>query len=418
VFAVGAITTGAGTASIDNSGYLGGNAIGYNVTFTNELGADWSINGLSPFTGSSTLSNLGMIESNGTSAITGLSATTNTGTIEVETGSLKIAGPVIGGGNVLIFGATMEFGGASDAHVQFDTGASISGTLTLDDVVHFTGSVTGFSMGDTIDLVGINPASVSVSNSGGLHVNYGTGSFALLGNYDPSGFSIVDDGHSGTDVVWEHQAPDILTNNFTITNSNGTTIVSGLQIADPVASSVSITATTAAAASGSSASPASASGSVAAVNSTLATGITYNPGPTPPTQDKVTFTAVDNFGATETVNFVFNNGSSAASQGTAGNDVIFASGSADVLTGGGGADQFVFKPAGGTSSVQHTITDFSASTDTVDLRQFYPTLSASVLPTETQVGNDTLVTLDSQDTLLLKNVNVSSLHASDFILHA
>ena len=38
---------------------------------------------------------------------------------------------------------------------------------------------------------------------------------------------------------------------------------------------------------------------------------------------------------------------------------------------------------------------------------------------EAQQGADVLVTLDSHDTLLLKNVQVSSLHVgSDFILHA
>jgi hypothetical protein len=415
--AVAAMTTGTGTASIDNSGYLGGDANGYNAAFTNELGAVWSINGANVFTGTSTLTSAGLIESNGTSSIAGLASTTNIGTIEVETGSLKIAGPVTGAGTVLIFGATMEFGAASDAHVQFDTTAAISGTLVLDDVAHFAGSVTGFSFGDTIDLVGINPANVSVSNSGGLHVNYGSGSLALLGNYNPSGFSVLDDGQGGTNVVWQHQAPAISTINFTVANNpNGTTTVSGLQIVDSdPGASVSMTATTAA--SGTSVSPASASGSLSSINSTLATGITYNPGATPPSQDKVTLTAVDSFGATESVNFIFNNNSSINLQGTPGNDVMLASGGSDVLTGGGGADQFVFKPTGGSDPVQHTITDFAPSIDTIDLRQFAG-ISASTPLTEVQFGNDTLITLDSQNSILLKNVTVASLHAGDFIVHA
>jgi hypothetical protein len=32
-------------------------------------------------------------------------------------------------------------------------------------------------------------------------------------------------------------------------------------------------------------------------------------------------------------------------------------------------------------------------------------------------GSDTLITLDGHDTLLLKNVVATSLHASDFIIH-
>ena len=87
-----------------------------------------------------------------------------------------------------------------------------------------------------------------------------------------------------------------------------------------------------------------------------------------------------------------------------------------MLTGGGGQDQFVFKPTTGSTSVQHTITDFNAAIDTIDLRQF-AAISASAPPSEVQVGNDTLVTLDSHDTLLLKNVAASSLHANDFIVH-
>src|SRR6202023_984221 len=174
-----------------------------------------------------------------------------------------------------------------------------------------------------------------------------------------------------------------------------TTTVSGLQISDSDlgVTSVTITATTADAALGTTISPASASGSLASINSTLATGITYNPGATPPTQDMVTLKAVDNFGATETVHFVFNNNSNANLKGTTGNDVIFSGGSSDVLTGGGGADQFVFKPTTGPSPVQHTITDFAPSIDTIDLRQLSG-ISTSAPPGETQVGNDTLLTTD------------------------
>jgi hypothetical protein len=239
--AVDAMTTGSGTASIDNSGYLGGNVNAYNATFTNELGADWSINGASVFTGASTLTNLGLIESNGISTITGLAGAANSGTIEVETGSLKITGPVTGGGAVLIFGATMEFAAASNAQVQFEAGASIAGSLVLDDVAQFTGSVTGFSTGDTIDLVGINPANVSISNSGGLHVNYGTGSFALVGNYDPAGFSVATDNNGGTDIVWKptvNAVPILNSAQLTVSKSGATVLTnSDFSVTDPNSSS-------------------------------------------------------------------------------------------------------------------------------------------------------------------------------------
>ena len=66
--------------------------------------------------------------------------------------------------------------------------------------------------------------------------------------------------------------------------------------------------------------------------------------------------------------------------------------------------------------MQHTITDFLTGTDKLDVTQF-SNLSASALPTETLQGSDTLITLDSHDTLLLQNVAVVNLHASDFIFH-
>jgi Ca2+-binding RTX toxin-like protein len=133
----------------------------------------------------------------------------------------------------------------------------------------------------------------------------------------------------------------------------------------------------------------------------------------------VTLTVKDSFGAADTENFVFaqpGSGPNVTLQGTSGKDVILATHSQDVLIGGAAQDQFVFAPTSGPS-VQHTITDFLAGVDKVDVRQF-SNITASALPTETQQGTDTLITLDSNDTLLLKNVAAVNLHASDFIVHA
>lgn len=132
----------------------------------------------------------------------------------------------------------------------------------------------------------------------------------------------------------------------------------------------------------------------------------------------VTLSVTDNFGASDAVNFVFNRagaGPNITLQGTPGKDVILATNSQDVLTGGASHDQFVFAPISAGPSVQHTITDFQAGVDQIDVRQF-SNISASALPTETQQGSDTLITLDNNDTLLLKNVAVASLHSSDFIV--
>jgi Ca2+-binding RTX toxin-like protein len=133
----------------------------------------------------------------------------------------------------------------------------------------------------------------------------------------------------------------------------------------------------------------------------------------------LTLTVKDSFGAAATENFVFaqtGSGPNITLQGTSGKDVILATTSQDVLIGGAAQDQFVFAPTSSGPSVQHTITDFLTGTDKLDVTQF-SNLSAPALPIETQQGNDTLITLDSNDTLLLKNVAVANLHASDYIFH-
>ena len=132
-----------------------------------------------------------------------------------------------------------------------------------------------------------------------------------------------------------------------------------------------------------------------------------------------TLTVKDSFGAADTENFVFaqvGSGPNITLQGTSGKDVILATNGQDVLTGGAAQDQFVFAPTSTGPSVQHTITDFVTGTDKIDVRQF-SSLSASAPPTEAQQGSNTLVTLDSHDTLLLTNITATNLHASDFLLH-
>jgi Ca2+-binding RTX toxin-like protein len=166
--------------------------------------------------------------------------------------------------------------------------------------------------------------------------------------------------------------------------------------------------------------PSASSGLLTDINNVFATGVTYHPGNTPPAIDKVTLTVTDSFGATDTVNFIFNQagtGPNITLQGTSGKDVIFATDIQDVLTGGAGQDQFVFKPIS-SGTVQHTITDFESGIDRLDVRQFSGFSAASIPGAMQQQGSDTLITLDGHDTLLLKNVFAASVHASDFIVHA
>ncbi len=352
--------------------------------------------------------NHGLVLSNGAAGLEIKGGIDSDGVLEANTGLLKVDGNFTGGGTAVIDAGKMEFAAASDAVVHFS--GNSSGTLVLDDVSHFTGTVTGFSFGDTIDLAGIDPANVSVGNSGSLEVHYGPGAndfFSLDGNYDPAGFSVVTDHNGGTDIVWNHAAPVIDTDQVSVLqNSDGTVEIVGLQLSDADAAASAgtfgVTAT------------AGTSEAIHMGNINTALGTI-----TAPSAGNIAVTVTDSFGATDTVNFVFSEtgtGPNAALQGTAGKDVIFATGHSDTLTGGGGQDQFVFAPTAGSADVQHTITDFTAGLDKIDLRQFGNIASLSDL-TEVQHGSDTLITLDGHDSLLLKNVAAANLSANDFILH-
>jgi VCBS repeat-containing protein len=425
--------TGNGTATISNYGQLYGDVAAYDATFTNY--DFWSMDGTSAFIGASTLANYGSIYSNGTSEISGLTSFTNAGVIEVQSGTLKIDTAMTGGGTAYIAGGTLEFGAASDANVYFLTSYQLSNTFVLDDAAHFTGTIFDITaFGDTIDLAGIAPANIALNYnliSRALELHYDSahpsqfisitgGIVASAGSSAPSYFVEHSDGHGGTDVVYD-PPPVINTNQFVLLPNGNDMTIAGLSVFDASATpteTFNINATTTGA--GSSMTPSAGSGLLTEINTTLTNGLTYHPGTPMPSTDKVTLTVTDGLGATDTVNFIFNEagtGPGITLQGTAGKDVIFATGNTDTVTGAGGHDQFVFKPTSSPTPVQHTVNDFVSGQDTIDVRLFN-NISAATLPTGIQQGNDTLVTLDAHDTLLLKGVIATHLHASDFLFHA
>jgi len=107
--------------------------------------------------------------------------------------------------------------------------------------------------------------------------------------------------------------------------------------------------------------------------------------------------------------------------GTPGDDVIHSTSADDVLTGGAGADQFVFAPE--TKASSDTIFDFTPGQDHIDLRLFSDVvnsanidywLETNAAPSATN-PHDVMITIGS-DALTLKNIALASLHASDFIV--
>jgi VCBS repeat-containing protein len=220
--------------------------------------------------------------------------------------------------------------------------------------------------------------------------------------------------------------PVIGTDVFSVTEKgDGTTTVSGLYVTDTdaTASTDTFNVGAQAASPNGGVTPSTGEGPLALINTKLDSGITYDPGNDPPDTDMVTLTVSDGFGHADTVHFVFKQAEAGpvTLNGTSGKDVIFASGSDDTLTGGASADQFVFTPEQSPSA--DTITDFKPGEDHIDLRLFSEVVGADNIngwlaanaAQSSANPADVLITLGN-DTLTLKNVTVTSLHASDFIV--
>lgn len=99
--------------------------------------------------------------------------------------------------------------------------------------------------------------------------------------------------------------------------------------------------------------------------------------------------------------------------GGTGDDILTGGRSDNHFTGGSGSDVFVFASGFG----KDTITDFVAGSGTDDAIEFddavFADLSA-VLAAASQVGDDTVITYDGDNTITLKNVTKTNLHTDDF----
>lgn len=99
--------------------------------------------------------------------------------------------------------------------------------------------------------------------------------------------------------------------------------------------------------------------------------------------------------------------------GGGGDDVIDGGAGSDTLTGGAGVDRFVYSAAGfGLDTIQ----DFWAGAGATDQLEFKTSVFANwqaVLNASTQVGADTVITLNASDKITLKNVTLSSMNADD-----
>ena len=101
--------------------------------------------------------------------------------------------------------------------------------------------------------------------------------------------------------------------------------------------------------------------------------------------------------------------------GQAGNDRLFGNAGDDTLVGGAGDDLFVFTNGGGDDR----ITDFTAGAgtdDVLDVRNFGFASAAAAIAAATQVGANTVIALDADDSVTLIGVTVGALNADDFLI--
>ena len=400
---------------------------------------------------------------NSTNAATVWTASYDLSSVVVHKDSLETAGAGFAGaavlGNALFAVGHVTSNGGDYLIAKYNTDGSVAwshsfggseadtlnAAVTLNGHLYVVGSTTDGGNTDGV-LMEINPADGSVISA----TTYGGSLYNSFNSITTDGHYLYVAGESksfanGDNTVGQNDAilltyepstgPVIQTDQFTVTenhDAHGTVTVAGLYVTDTDATAstdhFTLMAATGAA-PGTSVTPSSATpnATLSDVNSTLAGGVTYDPDPGQPDTDSVTFTVTDSFGATDTVHFIFNqngNGPDVSLTGTSGKDVIFATGNNDTLTGGAGADQFLFRPEDSLNS--DTITDFTPGQDHIDLRAFSAVVDSSNINSwfanpanvsQSQANPaDVIITLDANDTITLQNVALNSLHVGDFIV--
>ncbi|MBR1190231.1 calcium-binding protein [Bradyrhizobium sp. AUGA SZCCT0160] len=98
--------------------------------------------------------------------------------------------------------------------------------------------------------------------------------------------------------------------------------------------------------------------------------------------------------------------------GSAWNDTIAGGAGNDVLSGGAGSDTFVFRAGLG----QDTVTGFTPGQDVLDIGDGIFADATAALAAATASGNNTLITIDANNSILLQNVALASLHTSDLLI--
>jgi hypothetical protein len=191
---------------IEGAGQLGAGSL----RLTNEAGGIIDGNASTALiidTGTSRITNFGLIEATGPGGVTIAGSISNAGTLAALGGNLTVVGAVAGAGTVQVNAGTAAFGGAFAEAVAFGA----SGILALASSTLYSGTISNFSKtGKTsLDLEDIvfgaeTKASYSgTTTSGVLTVTDGihTARIKMAGDFTKSGFILAADGDGGTVVT-------------------------------------------------------------------------------------------------------------------------------------------------------------------------------------------------------------------------
>ncbi|EJT04456.1 rhizobiocin/RTX toxin and hemolysin-type calcium binding protein, partial [Rhizobium sp. CCGE 510] len=100
--------------------------------------------------------------------------------------------------------------------------------------------------------------------------------------------------------------------------------------------------------------------------------------------------------------------------GGSGSNTLTGGAGNDTLTGGAAADVFVYSPNWGHDTITNFVAIGSAH-DAISIDHSIFADWASLLAATGQSGSDTIITADSDNSITLKNVVVSSLQSWDFL---
>jgi hypothetical protein len=356
-------------------------------------------------TSANVVTNTGTLEATESGGLIVNSDVANSGLIWAHGGNITITGAVSGSGSAMIDGtAILGFGTASSVDITF--AADAAGTLTLKDAADFTGTISGFSSNDQIDLTNTSYSIGSVHNatySSSTNITTlvitdgtSTGTIKLGGDYTTNtAWHFSGDGHGGTlvtDSLPGGSADLAQTVTAALTTQDGTadqfmfqsdsqsgTLAGGSTLAatdaatlDPISSSSGDHQPTATATAG--------------ADLGLASNVATNS--QPPTGDHT-------------------------SNGTQAGATTQTASATSVATGPNGSDTFVFAANFG----HETIANFHPDTDVIEIdHTVFADFQALLAATHDDGHGNTVITANPNDTITVKNVAVAQLvqHQSDF----